>query len=100
MTPPRGKSAAMKALALLPHAMGNVSFRSIARILGVSDVAVLDWVRDEARKLPLPSTKSDVFIATHDKMWRFVAHGLQNRGSGKPMILSIGESRADEPRRR
>ena len=32
--------------------MGNVSFGSIARILGVSDVAVLNWVRDEARKLP------------------------------------------------
>ena len=36
----------MKALALLLYAMGNVSFCSIARILGVSDVAVLNWVRD------------------------------------------------------
>ena len=52
MTPPRGKPPAMKALALLLYAMGNVSFGSIARILGVSDVAVLNWVRDEARKLP------------------------------------------------
>src|ERR1700688_3563287 len=41
MTPPRGKPPAMKALALLLYAMGNVSFGSIARILGVSDVAVL-----------------------------------------------------------
>jgi transposase-like protein len=49
MTPPRGKPPAMKALAML-YAMGNVSFCSIARILGVSDVAVLNWVRDEARK--------------------------------------------------
>ena len=40
MTPPRGKPPAMKALALLLYAMGNVSFGSIARILGVSDVAV------------------------------------------------------------
>ncbi len=39
MTPPRGKTPAMKALALLLYAMGNVSFGSIARILGVSDVA-------------------------------------------------------------
>ena len=38
MTPPRGKPPAMKALALLLYAMGNVSFGSIARILGVSDV--------------------------------------------------------------
>ena len=37
MTPPRGKPPAMKALALLLYAMGNVSFGSIARIPGVSD---------------------------------------------------------------
>lgn len=54
MTPPRGKPPAMKALAMLHYAMGKVSFCSIARILGVSDVAVLNWVRDEARKLPEP----------------------------------------------
>src|ERR1700677_2252821 len=43
MTPPRGKPSAMKALALLLYAIGNASFCSIARILGVSDVAVRNW---------------------------------------------------------
>ena len=52
MTPPRGKPPAMKALAMLLYAMGNVSFCSIARILGVSDVAVLNWVRDERANFP------------------------------------------------
>jgi hypothetical protein len=52
--------------------MGNVSFGSIARILGVSDVAVLNWVRDEARKLPEPSTKAEVVVVPLDEMWRFV----------------------------
>ena len=69
MTPPRGKPAAMKALALLLYAMGNVGFGYIARLLGVSDVAVLNWVRDEARKLPEPSTKADVVVVTLDEMW-------------------------------
>ena len=72
MTPPRGKPPAMKALAVLLYAMGNVSFGSIARLLGVSDVAVLNWVRDEARKLPEPSTKADVLVVTLDEMWHFV----------------------------
>ena len=44
MTPPRGKPPAMKALALLLYAMGNMSFCSIARLLGVSDVTVLTWI--------------------------------------------------------
>jgi transposase-like protein len=51
-TPLRGKPPAMKGLALLLYAMGNMSFCSIARLLGVSDVAVLNWVRNEARQLP------------------------------------------------
>ena len=72
MTPPRGKPPAMKALATLLYAMGNVSFCSIARLLGVSDVAVLNWVRDEARTLPEPSTKADVVVVTLDEMWHFV----------------------------
>jgi insertion element IS1 protein InsB len=72
MTPPRGKPPAMKALALLLYAMGNVSFGSIARILGVSDVAVLNWVRDKARKPAEPSTKAEVVVVTLDEMWHFV----------------------------
>jgi hypothetical protein len=72
MTPPRGKPPAMRALPLLLYAMGNVSFGSISRILGVSDVAVLNWVRDEARKLPEPSTKAEVVVVTLDEMWHFV----------------------------
>src|ERR1700723_720582 len=63
MTPPRGKPPAMKALPLLLYAMGNVSFGSIARILAVSDVAVLNWVRDEARKLPEPSIPRSIRVA-------------------------------------
>src|SRR6202046_2785312 len=54
MTPPRGKPPAMKALALLLYAMGNVSFGSIARIL------------------PEPSTKAEVVVVTLDEMWHFV----------------------------
>jgi hypothetical protein len=45
----------------------NVSFCSIARILGASDVAVLNWARDEARKLPEPSTQAEVVVVTFDE---------------------------------
>jgi hypothetical protein len=40
-TAPRGKPAAMKALALLLYAMGNMSFCGIGRLLKVSGVSVL-----------------------------------------------------------
>src|ERR1700674_4971890 len=82
MTPPRGKPPAMKALALLLYAKGNVSFGSIARILGVSD---------EAHKLPEPSTKAEVVVVTLDEMWHFVKKRLRNCGFGEPMTLLLGE---------
>jgi transposase-like protein len=71
-TAPRGKPAAMKALALLLYAMANVSFGSIARLLKVSDVAVLKWVRAEARKLPEPEPSGHIAIVTLDEMWHFL----------------------------
>ncbi len=68
----RGKPAAMKALALLLYGMGNASFCMIARLLGVSDVAVLNWVRAEAENLPAPAVSADVVTITLDEMWHFL----------------------------
>lgn len=41
----RGKSVTTKALAQILYATGTMSLRAIAQILGVSDVAVFNWVR-------------------------------------------------------
>ena len=71
-TPPRGKPPAMKALAVLLYAMGNASFGMIAKLLGVSNVAVLKWVRQEAAALLEPTTPATVEIVQLDEMWHFV----------------------------
>src|ERR1700723_720889 len=76
-------------LASLRH--GQRELCSIARILGVSDVAVLNWVRDEARKLPEPSTKAEVVVVTLDETWHFAKKRLRNCGFGEPMTLLLGE---------
>ncbi|HXT08319.1 MAG TPA: hypothetical protein VN715_15440, partial [Roseiarcus sp.] len=52
---------------------------------------MLNWVRDEARKLPQPSTKADVVVVTLDEMWHFVKKRLRNYGFGEPMTLLLGE---------
>ena len=41
----RRKPAVTRALAVLLYGMGNMSLSMIGRLLGVSDVAVLKWVR-------------------------------------------------------
>ena len=90
-TPLRGKPGSMKALAILLYAMGNMSFLGIARILGVSDVAVMKWVRAEAQSLPEPEIPADVATVSLDEMWHFLEKKRKNAGSGEPLILSSGE---------
>ena len=72
MMPPKGKPPRMKALALMLYAMGDMSFRGIARIPGISDVTVLNWVRDAARRLPEPSAAAGTVIVTLDEIWHFL----------------------------
>ena len=91
MTPPKGKPPAMKALALMLYAMGNMSFCGIARILGISDVTVLNWVRDAGHRLPEPAVTAGTVIITLDEMWHFLEKKLGSSGFGGRMTLSLGE---------
>ena len=86
---PRGKPPGMKALALMLYAMGNMSFCGIARGLGVSDVAVLKWVRNQARRLPEPEITGETVIITLDEMWHFLKKRLASCGFGARLTLSL-----------
>src|SRR3978361_2423434 len=86
----RGKPAAMKALAVLLYGMGNMSFSMIGRLLGVSNVAVLKWVRAEASALPEPTVPAEMVTVEGDEMWHFIKKSLPSCGSGAPMTLVAG----------
>ena len=90
-TPARGKPVAMKAMAVLLYAMGNMSYGMIARLFGVSEVAVFKWIRKEAAALPEPVTPAEVEVVQLDEMWHFVDGKKTNAGSGEPSIRSKGE---------
>jgi hypothetical protein len=71
-TPARGKPAAMKALAVLLYALGNVSQGMITKLLGVSHVAVYQWIRAAGEGTPPPSAAPADNIVQIDEMWHFV----------------------------
>ena len=71
-TPPRGKPPAMKALAVLLYGPGNVSQAMIAKLPGVSHVAVYEWVRAAGEEAPTPPTASSEGVVQIDEMWHFV----------------------------
>ena len=79
-TPLRGKPPAMKALAVLLYGMGNMSFSMIGRLLDVSDVAVLKWVRAEAQALPEPAVSAQVVTVEVDEMWHYLKKVCQAVG--------------------
>jgi len=90
-TPRRGKPAAMKALAVLLYAMGNTSYGMIARLFGVSEVAVFKWIRKEAAALPEPTTPAEVKIVQQGEMGHLVDGKETSAGSADPSIRSTGE---------
>jgi transposase-like protein len=90
-TPPRGKPPAMKALAVLLYALGNVSQGMIAKLLGVSHVAVYKWVRAAGENTPAPSAAASDGVVQIDEMWHFVSGKKTRFGSGEPTILWHGE---------
>jgi transposase len=90
-TPARGKPPAMKALAVLLYALGNVSQGMIAKLLGVSHVAVYKWVRAAGEATPEPSAAPADSIVQIDEMWHFVDGKKTRFGSGVPMTLWHGE---------
>ena len=71
-TAPRGVHPALRSLALVLYGLGGVSMNKIAKMLGVSTVAVLKWIRQEGSQIkdPVPQTESGVVMM--DEMWHFV----------------------------
>src|SRR3954464_3587884 len=80
--PGRGKPPALRALAVLLYPPGNVSQGMIAKLLGVSHVAVYKWVRAAGEAAPAPSTSPQDNIVQIDEMWRFVGGKKTRFGSG------------------
>ena len=90
-TPARGKPPAMKALAVLLYGLGSVSQGMIAKLLGVSHVAVYRWVRAAGEDAPAPSAAPSSGIVQIDEMWHFVNGKKTRFGSGGPLTLWHGE---------
>jgi len=76
---------------VLLYAMGNASYGMIARLSGVSEVAVFKWIRKEAAALPEPTTPATIELVQLDEMWHFVEGKKTSAGSGEPSIRSTGE---------
>ena len=90
----RGKPKALKQQALELYLEG-LGFRAIGRQLGVSNVAILKWVRKAASILrkqllkEMPREQKALKVMELDEMWHFALKKSQKRGSGSLSIEKL-----------
>ena len=85
-TPPCGKPQVVKLFALVLYCSG-VSQLRIGKILGVSDVSVLNWIRKFADEIgEIEIEKSDDLIIEIDEMCLIAGSKKTKFGSGKSSI--------------
>ncbi len=74
------KNEFKKALAILLYGSCRVSYRKIGKLLNVSNVTVLNWVRKLAKTLPEPEISDSVIDVEFDEVWHFLKKNLKNCG--------------------
>ena len=69
----RGLHTAIKKLATVLYGLSGMSMLKIGKIFGVSDVAVLKWMRSESAKVSdlKPHTESEIVMI--DEMWHYIS---------------------------
>ena len=87
----RGKPDELKAKAIALYLEG-VGFRAIGRLLQVSNVAVLKWVRKAAESLPEHQALATVDVLEMDELWHFIQKKAVNSGYG--LLLTVSETRS------
>ena|SRR3982751_243233 len=86
-----GYSAEFKEQALAMYLEG-LGFRAIGRLLGVSNVAVLKWVRKAAQDLPTPESTAVVDVLEMDELWHFIKKRTENSGCGLRLTVNDAPS--------
>ena len=85
----KGKPKELKRMALQMY-MEGLGFRAIERILGVSNVAVLKWVRGAAKQIHEihkdQTQKKKVETMELDEMWHYISKKNKSAGFGLLMI--------------
>ena len=90
-----GLDEKIKALKLYREGLG---FRSIARVLGVSNVSVLRWIRNFGRDIKkqvlskIPDDLREIEIVEMDEMWHFTLKKNEKYGFGLQWLEKVDKS--------
>ena len=83
------KSPVCVNFAIYLYAVG-LSFRTVGKIIGDSDVTILRWVRDFAEKnYEKPAVKGEIIVEL-DEMWHYIGSKKTNYGYGRHIVGKLG----------
>ena len=85
-TKPRGVSPVLKQLAIVLYSHCGVSMLGISKLLKVSAVAVLKWIKKYADEIEEPAEKNKSEVIQIDEVWHFVNGKKTLYGSGGPLM--------------
>jgi len=69
-----------KILAILIYSCAKSSFGQIAKLLAVSDVSVMKWIKEHAKTLPEPEIPEEISDIEFDEFWHFIKKNRKNCG--------------------
>jgi len=82
---------AMKAMAVLLYSLGKGSFANLAKIFGVSNGTIYNWVVEAAKGLPEPTIDDDITAIEFDEMWHYIGKKNESCGSSKQLTEQQNE---------
>ena len=85
------KRLAKKALVVMVYSLGRTSYSMLAKIFGVSNGTIHNWVTEAANGLSAPLIPDEIKEIEFDEMWHYIGKKNENCGSSKRLTAKQTE---------
>jgi transposase-like protein len=86
------KKLAKKALVVLLYSLGRTSYSKLAKIFGVTNGTIHNWVTEAANGLSAPAVSDEITEIEFDEMWHYIVKKNENCGSSRQLTAELVEA--------
>ena len=79
---------AKKALVVMLYSLGRTSYSMLAKIFGVTNGTIHNWVTEAANGLSSPAIPAEIKEIEFDEMWHYIGKKNENYGSSKQLTAA------------
>ena len=83
------KKLAKKALVVLLYSLGRTSNSKLAKIFGVTNGTIHNWVTEAANGLPTPAVSDEITEIEFDEMWHYIVKKNESCGSQNSTLSNL-----------